>query len=533
MSADRIAKLQQAFAQRGFTQQFDVAGYEFTGELKVGELRVPVRLVYKDREFTRLPSIKIDPGYQLPRAVVPHVDEAGSVCFLDSRQFSVDRHDAAAQALSFLDRATATLLSGLRDPPEAAIAEELVPVWANTTFDAAFGNREGFAKAVFVFVRFEQTDKADEANAFCAVTHVRLTFTATQKRPDTFGEFIDWFRHWDAAAADRLLAGLKKLTAENPFAIISAPNGTVAVQIRVSARGQVKALERRSAWSRALDGSVARAFPVKRYGGVRADMDHVLGRNGKNSVAPLSGKRVLLVGCGSIGGFLARGLAQFGAGLGDGELILVDPETLSVANTGRHLLGAEHANKEKAGACCARILADLPGLNVRPVHGTINERKHLFTGADVVIDATGEEAVSEMLSEWRMELRRSGPAAPALIHVWLEGQGAAARSFLNEAPEGACYRCLEPVRGDPNHKALRPEAARELVGTCGDLPFTPYGPSSPMIAAGLAAQQAADWATENREYPLRTLRVDFTNTYESKPTTPGKSPKCPACKDQP
>lgn len=49
----------------------------------------------------------------------------------------------------------------------------------------------------------------------------------------------------------------------------------------------------------------------------------------------LAGKRILLSGCGAVGGFLAQQLAQIGAGAPGGKLMLVDDDTLQGANLGR------------------------------------------------------------------------------------------------------------------------------------------------------------------------------------------------------
>lgn len=533
MSPSTIRQVRRAFAQRGFKPVFDVPGYEFHGTLKAAGLDIPVRAIYEDREFSALPAILIDDGFKLPRDVVPHVSETGRVCFIDHNRFSVDRHSAAGEALAFLDRATQTLHVGLTNSPENAVAEELIPTWSDAVFYMECGEREGFAKlnprGVAPELHIVAAARASEANMFCVLTPNRLSFTTDQKRPTTFGEFIEWLKHWDAHAAAKLIGGLGQLSSADPFAIVIASNGAVGARLLVSKRGQVRAFSRPEWWQHVLGGALGRSIPIERFGARRSDMDHLLGRNGEAGVAPLSGKKIVLVGCGSIGGFLSHALAQFGAGLGAGHLTLIDPDLLTAANTGRHFLGHRDRGENKAVACRARILEDLPSLNVSAVPLSINGESSRFDQADLVIDATGEEAVSEMLNDWRLRRLKGGRSAPELLHVWLEGQGAAARSYLNAALAQACYRCLEPVRGEPRFRVLKEGAPQDLAGTCGDLPFTPYGPSAPMIASGLAAQQAAEWGLGRVDNRFRTQRVDLSQTKECKPSNPSKATNCPAC----
>lgn len=96
------------------------------------------------------------------------------------------------------------------------------------------------------------------------------------------------------------------------------------------------------------------------------DSGYVFGRNLHGS-SNLADKRILLIGCGTIGGFLAQQLAQCGAGAGKGELTLVDPDSLYPANLGRHLLGAPYLYDNKARACAEFIGSQLPPLNIRAV----------------------------------------------------------------------------------------------------------------------------------------------------------------------
>lgn len=74
----------------------------------------------------------------------------------------------------------------------------------------------------------------------------------------------------------------------------------------------------------------------------------------------LAGKHITIVGCGSFGSALADMLVR--AGLG--ALTLVDPETLSVENIGRHLLTSRDLGKAKVHALAERLREVNPELEV-------------------------------------------------------------------------------------------------------------------------------------------------------------------------
>ena len=62
----------------------------------------------------------------------------------------------------------------------------------------------------------------------------------------------------------------------------------------------------------------------------------------------LSGKRLVIIGCGTIGGYLAEMLVKAGAGTAGGQLTLVDFDSLYPQNIGRHRLGFPNLFSNKA-----------------------------------------------------------------------------------------------------------------------------------------------------------------------------------------
>lgn len=88
----------------------------------------------------------------------------------------------------------------------------------------------------------------------------------------------------------------------------------------------------------------------------RVDAPWVHGRDANEVLGRMQACSVGIIGCGAIGGFLARGLAQAGVG----SLVLVDHDRLKAANLSRHVLGAEWIGWFKAAALADQLARDFP-----------------------------------------------------------------------------------------------------------------------------------------------------------------------------
>jgi molybdopterin/thiamine biosynthesis adenylyltransferase len=208
----------------------------------------------------------------------------------------------------------------------------------------------------------------------------------------------------------------------------------------------------------------------------------------------------------------------------------VDNEILTAGNIGRHWLGPEHLERNKAEACQDELSGMYHNYDIRAESWGIMERIGLLSNADLVIDATGEEAVSFAVNEILMRAR---PQAPDAVYVWLAGNGAAAQAFLvsGKSNLGACRKCLHPVLGAAAHydPVLSGVRVREQPAACGEAAFLPYGVAAPAIAAGLGARICLDWAKGNLQPMLRTLRIDSAVTIMVPDCDPTPSAECPCC----
>lgn len=165
---------------------------------------------------------------------------------------------------------------------------------------------------------------------------------------------------------------------------------------------------------------------------IRIDDRYLAQRNIPKSKT-LAGKRIALVGCGTIGGYLSDMLVKAGAGSCGGKLTLVDFDGLLPQNIGRHRLGFPDLLSNKAEAMAKELKRLSPGVEVHAL--PVDVRQAQLGKLDLLIDATGEES----LGHWLCGRYR---APTPMLSVWIEGPGTAVRALLRTNASGACYRCL-------------------------------------------------------------------------------------------
>jgi len=212
----------------------------------------------------------------------------------------------------------------------------------------------------------------------------------------------------------------------------------------------------------------------------RVDADWALARDhGLDVLQVRRKKRVLLLGCGSLGTPVAELLARAGIG----ELHLVDMEFFGSENCARHLLGAKDIGGIKSHEVAKRLRQQVPGLAVRASRALAVDwiRHECKPGVyDLVLDCTGEPAVRTALSH----LRETRLGSCLMTHAWMEPFCAAAHVVLLQHGDG-----WPPE--DPRQKvnvAQWPDDTRVQLPAC-NAGFHPYGAADVFQAAGFVAER--------------------------------------------
>ncbi|WP_434426563.1 ThiF family adenylyltransferase [Nannocystis pusilla] len=462
---------------------------------------------------------------------IPHVFQHGYVCYQEHEGVLLDRYHPVAVAREALARAVETIRRGLTGESEADFIEELALYWPGlpegTVFFAAGGQIEPILRvrppwtATDVFVR----DRAQAIEVLAASMPVRspafvtlveqgiddlaapglyIPLERVPRPPDPF-PLGPWTRDQVAEFIRQNLSRTQKRRLEDhargrtkpSFAIVRVPKprgGDHLVGVQFDDIRGVHPL------AGVTGTAVVRQFRVE-----RRDPGYLVPRGGGES--PLQAKRVLLVGCGAIGGHLAMELVRCGIG----HLTLVDPDWLRPENAYRHVLGMPSlvVPLAKSLQLGGEIQRRYPGVQVdccaAPIEQALDAGTIDVARYDLVVSATGDPNVDRDLNE-----RLHGLAnRPPLLFTWLEPLGIGGHALVVQGASPGCLDCLFTPHALEASPTLVNRAAfaaagqvftRELAG-CGNA-FTPYSSLDALRTAELAGRLAVEVLGGRRQASL-------------------------------
>ena len=515
----RAKELFRAFASCGFKRDRSKPScYHYVGPIKANGREISVSMTFRDLEFTHLPELTLlDPAREAPN-VVAHLSASGALCFARDHDIVLDRYDVSGTALRCLMLARQGVERALTHKHlEQEIALEFPQHWLGVPFSYDI-RKSAYGRAMLYFVprdsqpsRLLLTDYEDALKrlvpddktrrevvsssrpAFVLRSDNDLTFDHNHRHPKTLAEFLEWLERAVPHMGKCVLQEIARLYPTHISRVfVKAPNGCVGIMLDESTP-TIKSAQRRLGLRRIVETQAGK-ISIERYSGVRVDLDYIFSRN-MNEHTALTGRRVALVGCGTIGSHLAKFLVQSGAGHKDGTLLLLDSETLEAGNVGRHYLGPTSIGKSKAEALRLDLLRHFPEANILPRSCDAVSFLDNIAGFDLAIDATGEEALSMSINHHFVTHRQECQEAPDALHVRLFGNGAAAQALLVDGSQFACFKCLKPEHGrDWRFNPLKPGTdAMQTAAACGEAGYIAYGVAAPAMAAAMALQLVLDW----------------------------------------
>ena len=170
------------------------------------------------------------------------------------------------------------------------------------------------------------------------------------------------------------------------------------------------------------------------------DYSYLLNRAGQRHNG-FYGKSVLLIGCGSVGGFLAANLCQSGITVLD----LLDKDNLSVDNVHRHILGFSDAikNKNKADLLKEYLEEQYPHVEIDSLGFQDRNAEQLLkqpdrlNNYDIIISATGEPTLNLKINRILYDNNISVPFIVCFNEPYGIGGHAIAVNL-----RGGCLQCL-------------------------------------------------------------------------------------------
>ncbi|EOH9059847.1 E2/UBC family protein [Klebsiella pneumoniae] len=261
---------------------------------------------------------------------------------------------------------------------------------------------------------------------------------------------------------------------------------------------------------------------------VQADRLSVLSRNrrGKES-GDLSTKHIALIGCGTIGGYLAGLLLRAGAGCGDKTFHLFDHDEFQPINFGRHVLATTDIGRNKAEALVFTLNSSTHlAKNIKAFTSRFAINAEQLKRYDIVIDATGRPPVSARLASVVRTLKLT--ERPVLIHGFNDGNGRASKVIIDDG--SCCYGCLFAneafYKGGMDLRFNHISMSAERHISCGST-FTPYDAAVSIITAGIMQEAALSVLEKNARWTYSEHILEGGRTQKQKLLA--AHPRCGIC----
>ncbi len=442
-----------------------------------------------DRSFPRtLPSWYLEPWDAC--GFIPHVTPgAGLICFLDKEGLLLNRHEPLAIVIDSLALAKRVLEDGVAGVNAGDWLDELDWYWAilkPAVHGRSLVETDDVLRPIEIYgpngTALWLVDDVEQLRGFPVdepgdpVEGIYVPLEAgTALVPPLPGK-----RFWNGGQFHHLVT--ENLSKENRrrlhrlLAPIDKPTFVVALGVPRPSGGwnlvgiQFDTAGGRHPLTNAGAGTVGHPVDL-----TRLDRSFLLERGGAST--HLLNAKVLVIGCGAVGGHVAFALARGGVR----HLTLVDPDVLGYENVFRHILGLRYCGQPKSRALKSAIAESVPYVNVeaieKPVEVAVEEGQLELTTFDLIIsatgDPTGELALNERLLRNHADLR--------CIYTWLEPLGLGGHSVLvNGHGVDGCLECLYTAVADGSFGENRASFAgagqhfgKAMLGCGGQ--FTPYG----------------------------------------------------------
>ncbi|EGR4214302.1 ThiF family adenylyltransferase [Vibrio metoecus] len=265
--------------------------------------------------------------------------------------------------------------------------------------------------------------------------------------PESFKEVLLWLQKVDISARNHLVYVLSSSSSKRNLVLLDIEGQypiSIYLELNTNLRTDRLGKNSRKKGSASSVKHIALTMGSRhfcsnftRVSVVKADRKTLQSRN-KKRPQDLSKYRIALIGCGTIGGYLAHLLLRSGAGCGTSPFHLYDADTYNPQNFSRHPLTARSFGANKAEELAhdlkssIHISKNIVGHNKNFLITEVNLRAY-----DIVIDATGRPPVSKRLA---FVVRSIDVARPTLIHAFNDGNGRASKVMIDKG--SSCYNCM-------------------------------------------------------------------------------------------
>lgn len=224
---------------------------------------------------------------------------------------------------------------------------------------------------------------------------------------------------------------------------------------------------------------------------VRIDKEYVFKR-GSNGIK--YEQRGLIIGAGSVGGFVAENLVRTGFF----NVTIADADQLTPENCYRHTVGFPDIGINKAIAVKGYLEEKFPHCKIeaekRNIEDLLKDKVFTLSAYDFIIVATGNVTVNMHLNKWVYEQKFAMP----VFYCWNDPYGIGGHCLVTLPGTPGCYSCLYANELKSNTAsfadAQQSKSFLKAASGCGGF-FTPYGAMDSVQTAVLVSRKVVDVLT--------------------------------------
>lgn len=461
-------------------------------------------LIGLDEEFPlSLPSYFIKDYDSFP--FIPHVEEDGKVCYTHDDNVFVNYADPENVILETFQSAKQTIRDGIKGENKIDFLNEFEAYWLRLKdSEQIYGNLNLTSgpsqikigrKKDLAFAISEEGEYLEKTKRFIDLSEKGITYEngiyfSLQKgfypevlrsnAPITFEYFKKILSGVDGSDVKILKKVANRSTKANEYVIVSfeQPDGLKSVFGFRFSGGKKHPIV-----SESFEGKIQ---PVSIQ---RLDKEYLVKRGGNGET--YFDKKGLVIGCGSVGGFIIEELVRTGFL----NLSIVDNDKLSAENSYRHFIGFEHLYRPKVEAIKKRIEKLFPHSNIDAVNDKIerliSNKKIDFRSYQFIVVATGNVTINHFLNEL---LISKYPGIP-IFFSWNEPYGLGGHVLTTNINNHGCYQCIYDNQARHNCASFadknQPRQFLKSVSGCGTI-YTPFSSIDSRYTACLTVKKIAE-----------------------------------------
>lgn len=469
------------------SKKFSDEGNKFTRRYRISRFDIKIQIEFPESFPYELPDIIVSNSSELP--LMPHVDaygidqyvdthrkdRCGKICLFHADSIVTDYRRPVDIVNDLLEKALAILKDGLTNDSTEELMLEFLSYWNGNTglislikvdesprqiLSGKVEWRTDSSKEIYVVAdnktellsfleRFNSIPKNKIVKAIYIPLYRAVHLLRDEKKLTVRGALT--VKDISSTIQDREFSSLESENLYNKFIkenklpfnlLLSAPSEDSRVLFGFHIR---RAKDRRRACKgfrpdkipafqeiKSMNKDLLHKFTPERY-----DKDYLLKRSGGNT--NLNNKSILMLGAGSVGGYLA----EFLASIGIENIVIIDNDKLSNENLYRHCLGIQYIEKNKARALKDYLESKYKDLNI-----TFYDNFDIGKGISKILEVLHKSNINMVISltgdeNLNRKVNKVFPADIPLLFGWIELLGIGLHIVsANIANTKGCLECL-------------------------------------------------------------------------------------------